>query len=80
MTSTPEIKTLDFETALEELEKIVQKLEGGSVSLEESIIIYERGAALKAHCEAKLKSARLKVEKIVLSADGAVNTEPANLD
>lgn len=80
MTSTPKIETLSFEDALEELEKIVQKLEGGSVALEESIAIYERGAALKAHCEEKLKAARLKVEKIVLSADGAISTEPADLN
>jgi exodeoxyribonuclease VII small subunit len=41
--------------------------------------MYERGAALKAQCEAKLKDAQLKVEQIVLSADGP-RLEPARLD
>jgi len=75
-----DISSLSFEAALKELEGIVDKLERGDVELEQSIAIYERGAALKAHCEAKLKSAELKVEQIVQSADGSVSTEPAKLD
>lgn len=75
-----DISNLSFEAALKELEGIVDKLERGDVELEQSIAIYERGAALKAHCEAKLKSAELKVEQIVQSADGSVSTEPAKLD
>jgi len=80
MTSAQNIKDLNFETALEELEKIVQKLESGEVELEQSITMYERGAALKAHCEGKLKAAKLKIEKIVLDADGTASTEPAKID
>lgn len=57
-----EIKTLSFERALKQLEEIVQKLEKGQVDLEDSIAIYERGTALKAHCEAKLKSAEARIE------------------
>ena len=68
-TKKNDIDALSFEKALAELESIVQKLETGSVELEESITLYERGAALKAHCEAKLKSAQEKIEKIV-SGDG----------
>ena len=68
-----DIKNMSFETALEELEGIVSKLERGDAPLEESITIYQRGAALKAHCEGKLKDAQLKVEKIVL--DGAGNAK-----
>jgi len=75
-----DIASMNFEKALEELESIVKKLEAGEVELEQSISIYERGAALKAHCEAKLKDAELKVEKIVLGEDGAVRAEPADLD
>ena len=74
MTDTP-IKDLSFEDALSELEGIVTKLERGDAKLEESITIYERGAALKAHCDAKLKAAKLKVDKIVLGPDGAPSTE-----
>ncbi len=74
MTDTP-IKDMSFEDALAELETIVTKLERGDAKLEESISIYERGAALKAHCDAKLKAAKLKVDKIVLGPDGAPQTE-----
>ena len=76
----PEFIKLSFEDALKELEDIVQKLESGGVPLEDSIALYERGSALKAHCEAKLKSAQEKIEKIVVSDTGAVKTEPAKFE
>ncbi len=76
MSADSKIDSLSFEDALGELEQIVQKLESGTVALEESIAMYERGAALKAHCENKLKSARLKVEKIILDADGTASAVP----
>lgn len=79
-TAQDDIKALSFEKALEELERIVQRLESGEVELEQSIAIYERGAALRAHCEARLKDAELKVEKIVFGPDGRPQTEPADLD
>lgn len=66
-----DIKGLSFEDALVELEEIVDRLERGDVKLEESIAQYERGAKLKTHCEARLKAAQVKVEKIALSSDGA---------
>lgn len=71
-----DIKTMTFEEALQELEGIVEKLERGDAPLEESISIYQRGAALKAHCESKLKDAQLKVEKIVMDAGGQASTAP----
>jgi len=72
-----DIKAMSFEKALEALEKIVDDLERGDVPLDESIRIYERGEALKAHCERLLKSAEDKVEKIRLSReDRPVGTEP----
>lgn len=71
---------MSFEDALAELESIVEKLERGDVPLEQSIAIYERGAALKGHCEAQLKAAELKVEQIVQGAGGKVSTEPAAFD
>ena len=79
-TPLPDIETLSFEQALAELERIVQQLESGEVELEKSIQIYERGAARRAHCEGKLKTAELKVEKIVRGEDGQPATEPAGLD
>ena len=74
----PNLDKLSFEQALGELEKIVAQMERGDVALEDSIALYQRGAALKAHCEAKLKDAQLKVEQIVLGPDGA-RSEPAKI-
>ena len=77
MTQAADIATLSFEQALAELEKIVAELESGQAPLERSIEVYERGAQLKAHCETKLEAARLRVEKIVVGAQGRVSAEPA---
>jgi exodeoxyribonuclease VII small subunit len=72
-----DIRTMSFEQALQALERIVDDLEKGDVALDQSIRIYERGEALKAHCDRLLKAAEDKVEKIRLSRDGkAVGTEP----
>ena len=75
-----DIAALSFEEALAELQELVKRLERGDNKLEEAIKAYERGAALKRHCEAKLREAQLKVEKIVLSPDGTVAAEPARFD
>jgi exodeoxyribonuclease VII small subunit len=78
MPESPDIASLSFEQALAELEGIVQELESGQAPLERSIEMYERGARLKAHCEARLEAARLKVEKIVVGPQGgAERAEPA---
>ena len=75
-----DIASLPFEIALKELEQIVSKLEQGNVGLEDSITIYERGEALKAHCEALLKKAEMRIEKITLGADGKPKgTEPLDV-
>jgi exodeoxyribonuclease VII small subunit len=72
-----DVPTMSFEKALEALEKIVDDLERGDVPLDQSIRIYERGEALKAHCEKLLKAAEDKVEKIRLSREGKpVGVEP----
>ena len=71
------ISKLSFEAALAELERIVAELESGKAELERSIQVYERGAALKAHCEAKLKAAQLRVEKIIMGPSGPVGLESA---
>lgn len=67
----PDIAELSFERALKELEAIVGRLERGDVELEESIAIYERGDALKAHCDRLLKQAEAKVERLTFGPDGA---------
>ena len=63
---------LSFEDALKQLEKIVSELESGQAPLEKSLELYQRGAELKALCEARLEAARLQVEKISLNKSGAV--------
>ena len=65
-----EISTLSFEKALAALEEIVARLEAGKVELDESIKIYERGEALRKHCESKLAEAEARIEKITLDSQG----------
>jgi exodeoxyribonuclease VII small subunit len=72
-----DITAMSFENALGELERIVAQLEGGKAPLQDSIAIYERGEALKSHCEALLKAAEARIEKITLDRDGnPTGTEP----
>lgn len=79
--SNTDIAVMSFEDALKQLEKIVDDLERGDVPLEESIRIYERGEALKKHCDTLLKSAEDKVEKIRIGRDGQpVGTEPLDAE
>ena len=73
---TDDIKKLSFEEALSELEEIVENLERGDIELEDSISIYERGVILKAHCEDKLKTAKMKIDKIISHPDGDFSSEP----
>ncbi|MEM7075977.1 MAG: exodeoxyribonuclease VII small subunit [Pseudomonadota bacterium] len=68
--SDTEIETLSFEEAMRALEEVVARLERGDVPLDESIALYERGAALKKRCETKLKEAEEKVAAITLDPDG----------
>ncbi len=77
--ATADVAKMSFEEALNELEAIVRDLEKGGGKLDTAIEAYERGAALKKHCEAKLREAQTKIDKISLEADGTVTTEPANL-
>ena len=70
MTDRP-VDEMSFEEAMAELEQVLGQLERGDVALEASIALYERGAALKARCETKLKEAEEKVAVITLDTDGA---------
>src|SRR5262245_35577765 len=77
MANETPVDDLDFETALRELEEIVNRLESGRVDLKASIAIYERGEALKIHCEALLRDAEARIERITLSREGRpTGTEP----
>lgn len=76
-----DVSGLSFEQAMAALEAIVQKLESGQVGLEESIAMYARGAELRRHCEAKLKAAAERVEKIMAGPNGeAAALEPVSFD
>jgi exodeoxyribonuclease VII small subunit len=67
------VDTLSFEAALSELETVVSALEKGAVPLEDSLVLYERGAELRRHCEDKLKQAEAKVTQITEGPDGALS-------
>ncbi len=71
-----DVASMSFEAAMAELETIVERLEKGEAKLDEAISDYERGALLRRHCEARLREAREKVEKIRLGADGNLEAEP----
>ena len=75
-----EIQKLTFEEALDALKEIVAKLEQGQGALDTAIDDYERGAALKRHCDAKLREAQAKIEKINLSADGGAETAALDVE
>ena len=74
MTDKP-VAEMAFEEAMAALERVVTQLERGEVKLEESIQLYETGAKLKARCDALLKDAEEKVEKIRAAEGRAVGTE-----
>jgi exodeoxyribonuclease VII small subunit len=81
MTPSADLAGLPFEKALAELEDIVKRLERGDVPLEDSIAIYERGEALKKHCESLLKRAETRIEKITVGPDGqASGTTPLDVE
>lgn len=72
---------LPFERAMEQLEEIVRRLERGDVPLDESVAIYERGEALKRHCEALLRRAEARIQKITIGPEGqAAGTAPLDVD
>lgn len=76
-----DIAAMPFEKALAELETIVAKLERGDVPLEDSILAYERGEALKVHCDKLLAAAEARVEKIRVGGDGAPKgVEPLDVE
>ena len=68
--ASADLAEISFEDALRELEAIVESLEHGDVSLDDAIVAFERGTALKTHCQARLEEARMKVEQIRVPAEG----------
>ena len=70
----PDIAGMSFEEALRALEDVVRRLEGGEVALDDSIGLYERGEALRKHCQARLDAAQARIERIVAGPDGQAPT------
>ena len=75
-----DINKLSFEESLSELELIINQLEEGKVTLEESIEIYSRGEKLRNHCEKKLRLAKEKIEKIIPSDAGDISSKLADIE
>ena len=71
-----EIKNLNFEEALQQLENIVRELEAVRIKLDDAVAAYEKATALKQLCENKLKAAQLKIEKIEVKPDGSLSVAP----
>jgi exodeoxyribonuclease VII small subunit len=81
MSDANDMSAMSFEQAVAELERIVEQLERGDVALDKSIEIYERGEALKAHCEKLLSAAEKRIEKIRLDRQGQpTGTEPLDAE
>jgi len=75
------VEKMSFEEAMAELDQVVARLESGAAPLEQSIELYTRGTALKAHCEGLLKNAQAKIEKITLNEKGKpASTAPFDAD
>ena len=75
--AAPDISQMSYEQALSALEDVVRRLEGGDAALDESIALYERGEALRKHCQARLDAAQARIEKIVTDGQGrASGTAP----
>lgn len=68
--NTPQTDTLDFETALKQLQEVVSRMENEQQNLDASIADYEKGTRLAALCQQQLDAAQLKVEQLVKSKDG----------
>jgi exodeoxyribonuclease VII small subunit len=79
MTEQKSIKNMTFEEALAELEEIVKKIDTGQESLDQAIKSFERGIELRDYCEAKLKEARLKIEKITRLEEDKVSVQEIDL-
>lgn len=75
-----DIAAMSFEEALGELQTLVKSLERGDSRLDDAIRAYERGAALKRHCEAKLREAQAKIDMIVATEDGSITARPADFE
>ena len=80
VSDAPDAASLSFEAAIERLQTIVEELEGGSLSLEESISRYEEGVKLSRRLTQTLDQAEKRIERLSTGADGEPVTEPMELE
>ena len=71
-----ELKVKDFESALKSLEDIVAQLEGGNLSLDQSLELFEEGIRISRFCSSKLEEAERRVEVLTKTANGELKEEP----
>jgi len=69
-------KEIKFENALEKLEEIVRKLEGGDIPLDDSLKMFEEGIRLARFCGGRLDAAERRIEILMKSADGTLQSAP----
>ncbi len=69
---------MSFEESLTELESIVEKLENGQLSLDESLLLFDKGIKLVKECDTKLKSAQQRIERLIEENNGLIS-EPFEL-
>ena len=77
MKDVQEIEALSFEESYSRLEQIIQKLESGDLSLDESMSLYEEGVRLAHHCEHQLDDAQIKVTQLLSAGHEQVGESPA---
>ncbi|ETZ07322.1 exodeoxyribonuclease 7 small subunit [Holospora obtusa F1] len=76
----PLIVSLSFESAMKQLEEIVRKFESGGLTLEESVVAYERGTKLRKHCDELLKHAKLRMEQVNRNVEEDTSVHSIALD
>ena len=75
-----DIAGLTYEAALAQLDALIQKLEGGSIPLEDAISAYERGTRLARHCEELLDRTERRVTALMVGSDGRPTEAPLQID
>ena len=75
----PKKKSVDFEQSLNTLESLVNRMEQGDMTLEESLLAFETGIALTRECQARLAAAEQQVSKLI-EQQGTMTLEPFNAD
>jgi exodeoxyribonuclease VII small subunit len=74
------VDELTYEQAFDELQTVVERLEGGDLPLEESLALFERGQALSARCSSLLEQAQLRLTELTEGANGEITEKDIEVD